>query len=128
MKKKKTPEPTVTPKDASDLELFQSEHGLEWQKITSHPAFLAGLQLLNVRAFNEITSLSFEDIDKYGLLILSVLIGRLKHEQDMKTLHKEQTFTFPVEEETDYVSPEEQAEHEMIRKRFADESRKAHYG
>ena len=128
MKKKKTPEITVTPKDASNLELFQAEHGADWQRITAHPAFLAGLQLLNIRAFNELTSLSFEDIDKYGLLILSVLIGRLKHEQDMKKLHEEQTFTFPQDEEVEYISPEEEAEHQKLRERFQVEEKKRRYG
>lgn len=124
MKKKKVPEPTVIPQDASNLELFQAQHGEDWQRITAHPAFLAGLQLLNVRAFSELTSLSFEDIDKYGLLVLSVLIGRLKHEYDMKNLHKEKTQTFPVDEDVIYISPEEQAAHEQLREKYAEENRK----
>lgn len=116
-KKQKIPQPTVTPKDTSDLELFQAEHGADWQRITTHPAFLAGLQLLKVRAFNEITSLSFEDIEKYGLLILSVLIGRLKTESDMMKLHEERTFTFPTEEELIYMSPEQESEQARLRQR-----------
>lgn len=129
VKKKKAFEQTVTPKDASDLELFQSQHGEAFQKITAHPAFLAGLQLLNLRAFNELNSLSFDEIDKYGLLILSVLIGRMKHEHDMLNLHKEQTFTFPTEdEEVIYMSPEEQSAHEQLRARFQEEERKKRYG
>lgn len=120
MKKKIPVQPQITVAPKNDLEMFQAEHGADWQRITNHPAFLGGLQLLNIRAFNELTSLSFEDIDKYGALILSVLVGRLKHENDMMNLHKEQTFTFPQDEDTVYISPEEQAEHERVRAQFSE--------
>src|SRR5438105_11138664 len=116
--KKKKPQPKPIPKEINDLEEFQSAYGEQWQQITTMPAFRTGLQLLNVRSLDQIAALSNEEVEKYGLLILSSLIGLLKHENDMFGLHKEQTFKFPVDEEVEYVSPEEEAEHQKLRQRF----------
>ena len=122
MKKKSAPKPV--PKQIDDLEEFQATYGADWHKITQMAAFRAGLQLLNVRKLDEITSLSNEDIETHGLLILANLIGLLKHENDMFNLHKEKPFTYPMDEEVVYISPEEQAEHEKLREKFDQQSRK----
>src|ERR1041385_6837896 len=125
--KKKKPEPKELPKQINDLEEFQAAYGADWHKITQMPAFRAGLQLLNVRELDRITSLSDDDIEKYGLLILSQLIGLLRHENRIFNLHKEQSFTLPSDEEVVYVSPEEQAAHEQLRSKFSEEERKTRY-
>src|SRR5262249_991751 len=108
-------------------EEFQGAYGESWHAITQMPAFRAGLQLLNVRTLDQITSLSNEDIEKHGLLILSNLIGLLKHENDMFNLHAEKTFKFPSDDEIRYMSPEEQAEHEMIAEKFREEGKRKRY-
>src|SRR6266404_3172490 len=127
MKKKKTEQKPI-PKQINDLEEFQSAYGEQWQQITSMPAFRAGLQLLNVRSLDQIAALSNEEIEKYGLLILSSLVGLLKHENEMFNLHNEQTFKFPLDEEVEYISPEEEAEHQKLRQQFQTEERKKRYG
>jgi hypothetical protein len=129
MKKKPKQESKPVPKQIDDLEEFQAAYGEQWQAITQMPAFRAGLQLLNVRSLDQITSLSNEDIDKYGVLILSSLIGLLKHENDIFNLHNEQTFKFPMgEDEVVYVSPEEEAAHQQLREKFAEQTRKQRHG
>jgi hypothetical protein len=127
MKKKTPTKPKEVPKQINDLEEFQSAYGPEWQKITQMPAFRAGLQLLNVRELDKITSLSHDDIEKHGLLIFSELIGLLRHENAMFSLHKESTFQLPTDEEEIYMSPEEQAAHEQLRSKFSEEERKRRY-
>ena len=127
--KKKKQEPKIVPKDIQDLEEFQAVFGPDWQKITMMPAFRAGMQLLNVRALNEIASLSNEDIEKYGLLFLSILVGQLKHENSIFNLHNEKTFKLPSgDDEVEYVSPEQEAELQRMRERFSEETRKQRYG
>lgn len=128
MKKKAQTKPAEVQKEITDLEEFQAVYAQDWLKITQMPAFRAGMQLLNVRKLNEITSLSNEDIEKYGLLILSSLIGLLQHENEMFSLHNQKTFKFPMDEEVEYVSPEEEAEHQKLRDKFADQQRKTLYG
>ena len=127
--KKKVTKPKEALKDIQDLEEFQAAYGPEFERITKMPAFRAGLQLLNVRALDEITSLSNEDIDKYGLLILANLVGMLKHENNIFNLHKEQTFKLPTgDDEVEYVSPEQEAELQRMKERFSEETRKQRYG
>ena len=128
MKKKKSA-PKIVPKDIQDLEEFQAAYGPEFERITKMPAFRAGLQLLNVRALDEITSLSNEDIDKYGTMILANLVGMLKHENNIFNLHKEQTFKVPIEDDdVVYISDEEQAAHAQLREKFSEEVKKKRYG
>ena len=128
-KKKSEPKPLEPdPKQITDLEEFQSVFGADWQRITEMPAFRAGLQLLNVRALNEITSMSNEDIEKYGMLILANLIGLLRHENNIFGLHNQKTFKFPVEEEPEYISPEQEAEMFKLKEKFTQENRRQRYG
>jgi hypothetical protein len=128
VKKKSQSKPVEVQKEITDLEEFQAAYGGDWLKITQMPAFRAGLQLLNVRKLDEITSLSNEDIDKHALLILSDLIGQLKHENNMFNLHKEQSFRLPMDEEVRYVSPEEEAAHQQLAEKFAQQTTKNRYG
>jgi hypothetical protein len=125
MKKKSAPKPV--PKQIDDLEEFQAAYGADWHKITQMPAFRAGLQLLNVRELDRITSLSDDDIDKYAGLILSQLVGLLRHENGIFNLHKEQSFKFPLDEEVRYVSPEEEAAHQQLAEKFAQQTTKKRY-
>jgi len=128
-KKKPIPKPTEVPKQIDDLEEFQAAYGEQWQQIKAMPAFRAGLQLLNIRALDEITALSNDDIQKHGLLVLSGLIGLLKHENDMSNLDTEKTFKFPPgDDDVVYVSPEEEAAHQQLREKFQQEERKRRYG
>ena len=92
------------------------------------PAFRAGLQLLNVRALNEITAMSNEDIEKHGMLILANLIGLLRHENNIFNLHNEKQFKFPVVEEEEYISPEQEAEMFKLKEKFTQENRRQRYG
>ena len=127
--KKKVTKPKEALKDIQDLEEFQAAYGPEFERITKMPAFRAGLQLLNVRALDEITSLSNEDIDKYGTMILANLVGMLKHENNIFNLHKEKTFKLPSgDDEVEYVSPEQEAELQRMRERFSEETRQKRYG
>ena len=127
--KKKVTKPKEAPKDIQDLEEFQAAYGPEFERITKMPAFRAGLQLLNVRALDELIAKSDEDIDKYGSLILANLIGLLRHENNIFNLHKEKTFKLPSgDDEVEYVSPEQEAELQRMRERFSEETRKQRYG
>jgi len=125
---KKKSQPKEVPKRIDDLEEFQAAYGAEFYRITQMQAFRAGLQLLNVRELDRIASLSDDDIDKYGVLILSQLVGLLRHENGIFNLHKEQSFTIPTDEEIVYVSPEEQAAHEQLRAKFQEQAKKNRYG
>ncbi len=126
MKKKvskpKTPAPIPT-----DLEEFQSQYGIEWLQIIKHPAFIAGMQFLNVRKLREVTSLSDEQIEKNGREILASLRGQLKHEDDLFTLHAQSESAMPVEEPDFYISPEEAAQLEAQVDQFRESRKKAHY-
>jgi hypothetical protein len=129
MNKKATQKPKEVPKDIQDLEEFQAQYGEQFQKITQMPAFRAGLQLLNVRALDEITSLSNEDIEKYAPMILANLIGMLKHENNIFNLHKEQSFRVPIgDDDVVYMSPEEEAAHQQLREKFSEETTRKRYG
>ncbi len=119
--KPKTPIPT-------DLEEFQSQHGPDWLNIIRHPAFIAGMQFLNVRKLKEITNLPDEQIEKNGREILASLRGQLKHEDDLFTLHTQSEQVMPVEEQDFYVSPEEAAMLEAQVDKFRENRKKAHYG
>jgi hypothetical protein len=129
---KKKADPKLTTKEnrpaITDLEEFQAAYGEDWLNITRMPAFRAGLQLLNVRKLDEITSLSNEDIEKHGTLILSDLIGLLKHENAMFNLHNEKTFRLPLDEDEEYFSPEQISEMEKMKSQFREQQRKARYG
>jgi hypothetical protein len=118
--KPKTPIPT-------DLEEFQSQYGGDWLKITQHPAFIAGTQLLNIRKLKSVTSLSDEQIEKNGREILADLRGHMKHEDDLFTLHTQSESAIPVEEQEFYVSPEEAAQLEAQVDKFRENRKKQYY-
>ncbi len=120
--KPKTPAPVPT-----DLEEFQAQYGPDWAKITQHPAFMAGMQLLNVRKFKGITFLSNEEIDKHSREILSNLIGHLKHEEDLFTLHEAKEEQIIPNEDFDYMSPEQAAETQQLLERFSEQRKKDRY-
>ncbi len=120
--KSKTPVPIPT-----DLEEFQSQYGQDWLQIIKHPAFIAGMQFLNVRKLREVTSLSDEQIEKNGREILSSLRGQLKHEDDLFTLHAQTESVIPVEEQDFYISPEEAAQLEAQVDQFKIKRKEAHY-
>src|SRR6266404_2615205 len=103
---KRQPAKKPTPPPVTDLSEFQSAYGGEYAKIVAHPAFLAGMQLLNVRKMNEIALLTDGDIVQRGREILASLRGHLQHENDLISLHKKQEFALPFEEEEQYLSPE----------------------
>ncbi len=106
---KKQPKPKTPVPIPTDLEEFQSQHGPDWLNIIRHPAFIAGMQFLNVRKLKEITNLQDEQIEKNGREILASLRGQLKHEDDLFTLHVQSESALPVEEQDYYISPEEAA-------------------
>ncbi len=120
--KPKTPVPIPT-----DLEEFQSQHGPDWLNIIRHPAFIAGMQFLNVRKLKEITNLQDEQIEKNGREILASLRGQLKHEDDLFTLHTQSESAIPVEEQDFYVSPEEAAQLEAQVDKFRENRKKQYY-
>ena len=128
MKKKPEPKPKVLDKPLTDLEDFQAQYGDEWRRLIAMPVFRAGLQLLNVRSLDQISSLSNEEIEKNSVAILSVLIGQLRHENDLFNLHQKKEFKFPLEEQEEYMSPEEEAAHQQLRSKFIEEQRKRRYG
>lgn len=130
MKKKKSvaQKPTEPKPVTTDLQMFQEQYGADWQRLLETPAFRAGLLLLNTRKLDQIASLSNEDVENYSIGILAELIGQLKHENQMFNLHKEKEYKLPLEEEDEYLSPEEEAAHHKLRETFRDQARKQRYG
>ena len=124
---KKQSKPKTPAQVPTDLEEFQSQYGSDWLKITQHPAFMAGMQLLNVRKFKGITFLSNEEIDKHSREILSNLIGHLKHEEDLFTLHEKQEEQIIPNEEFDYLSPEQAGELEAFSAKLREQQKRERY-
>ncbi len=125
--KKKTLKPKTPTPIPTDLEEFQSQYGGDWLKITQHPAFMAGMQLLNVRKFKGITFLSNEEIEKHSREILSNLIGHLKHEEDLFTLHERQEEQIIPNEDFDYISPERASEIQQILDKASEQQKRERY-
>jgi hypothetical protein len=125
--KKKVVKPKPPTQIPTDLEEFQSQYGGDWLKITQHPAFIAGTQLLNIRKLKEITTLSPEQIEKNGREILSNLVGHLQHEDNLFTLHTQSEQALPIEEQDYYVSPEEAAQLEAQVDKFRENRKKQYY-
>ncbi len=124
---KKQSKPKSPVQVPTDLEEFQSQYGGDWLKITQHPAFMAGMQLLNVRKFKGITFLSKEEIEKYSREILSDLIGHLKHEEDLFTLHEKQEEQIIPNEDFDYISPERASEIHQILEKASEQQKRERY-
>ncbi len=125
--KKKVIKPKPPTQVPTDLEEFQSQYGGDWLKITQHPAFMAGMQLLNVRKFKGITFLSNEEIEKHSKEILSNLIGHLKHEEDLFTLHEKREEELISDEGFEYLSPEQAAEQQQLIEKFREQTKRDRY-
>ncbi len=123
-KKSKSLTPTKIP---SDLEEFQSQYGADWVNIKQHPAFMAGMQLLNVRKFKGITFLSNEEIEKHSREILADLIGHLKHEEDLFTLDEKREEQIIPEEGFEYLSPEQVAEQSQLLEKYREQTKRDRY-
>jgi len=123
MKKKPEPKPPLP----TDLEEFKARYGNDWQLITRSPAFLAGIQLLNLRKFKGITNLSDDQIERNGREILGDLRGHLKYENDLLTLHDQRNFEFPIEEAEEYASPEQVAEMQQLIEKHREQRKKTYY-
>lgn len=126
--KKKKPEPAPKVKPISGLDEFKAQYGNDYQKIISHPAFLAGMQLLDVLKLRTIASLQDEDIEKNSREILADFRGYLQHVNDLVTLNDRQDFRLPIEEPDIYLSPEQVGEHEQLMQKHRDEQKKSRYG
>ena len=121
------PKPVIVP-SPSDLTEFQRAYASEWMRIATSPAFLAALQLLNIRKLNGLTALTNEQIERNGREILSDLRGHLQHENDLVTLHSKEDFTIPFEEPDEYFSQEQIEEMEQVKEKFREEQKRARYG
>jgi hypothetical protein len=91
----------------TEVEEFQKKHGGDWTKIIRSPAFSDAMLLLNLKKMKELTSLNPDQIRANGTEILADLVGHLKHENDLMTLHEVRSFdvtdlaeheTYPDEE------------------------------
>ena len=119
--------PKPKPRVPSDLEEFQALYGSDWATFVRGPAFIAAMQILNVRKLKSITTLSPEQIEKNGREILSDLVGHLKHEEDLFTLQDQKENKSPIEDEMVYLSPEEQMEQEALIAKFKEQRKRTHY-
>ena len=119
--------PKPKPRVPSDLEEFQALYGSDWAQFVRGPAFIAAMQILNVRKLKSITTLSPEQIEKNGREILSDLVGHLKHEEDLFTLQDQKENKSPIEDEMVYLSPEEQMEQEALIAKFKEQRKRTHY-
>jgi hypothetical protein len=73
-------------------EEFLKKHGSEWAKIVRSAAMNDALLLLNVEKLKSVTNLQAKEIHEHGPEILADLVGHLKHENDLLTLHEHRTF------------------------------------
>lgn len=92
------------------VELFQREHGAEWASLVRSPAFNAALLLVNAETVQAITTLSNEEIEERGKIILADLRGRLAHEAHLISLSVVQTGPLNDLPEATYPDPEDEAE------------------
>lgn len=88
----------------SDLTKFQSDHGEEWNAITSTPAFSAAMSLLNLQKISGIANLTDDQIATNGSLILADLRGHLQHENELFTIGTKPSLEFNPMPET-YPDP-----------------------
>jgi len=89
----------------TDLEIFQRDHGDQWNSIIEHPSFGAAMQFLNARKINEVSQLSDEDIEAKGKLILADLRGHLNHENDLMRLSVMKSLVFGAPPPESYADP-----------------------
>lgn len=94
----------------SDLKTFREEHGDQWGAITQEPAFAGAMSHLNLEKIARIASLTDEEIEAHGKLILADLRGHLQHENDLFTLATKQDLTFRALPPEEYSDPLEEIE------------------
>lgn len=123
-KKKKV----VVESAGKDLREFQAKYAEAWHRFVSSDAGTAGLQFLRNRKLESVMNLNDDQIDKNSRQYLSELRGFLQLETEILQLHEMTEFTVPFEEETEYLSPEQEAEQEQLRAKFREETRKQRYG
>jgi hypothetical protein len=121
----KPAQPNIVP---NDVEEFQRAYGPEWMRILQMPAFRAGLQLLSVRKLDALTNLSNEQLDQFAVPILAELIGQLKHENDLCSLHEAKVDKFPWDETEEYFPPEQITQIEELKNKLRQDQEKARYG
>jgi hypothetical protein len=111
-----------------DLKQFQGKYGSDWKRFVESPAGQAGLQFLRNREMERVLMLSESDIEKNSREYLSALKGYLKHEDELMKLPEMTDFTLPFEDNaTEYRSPEQEAEMQMLEMKFREENRKERY-
>ena len=123
MKKKKI----VTDPTGKDLKAFQVTFGDQWRQFVNSPAFAAGMQYLRNKKLEEVSTLSPDDLLKFGVQLQSELRGFLQLQDRMMALPDIQDFSVPFSEEVEYLSPEQEAEQEQLRAKFREETRKQRY-
>ena len=111
----------------NDLKQFQAKYGEVWRQIVDNPAYQAGVQFLRNKKLEQLAQYSDEHIDKYSRHIMGELRGYLQHEIELLKLHEMTDFTLPFEEETEYLSPEQEAEMQQLRSKFREETKKQRY-
>ena len=122
MKKKVVLEPA-----GKDLKQFQAKYASDLKRMIDHPAYQAAVQFLRNRKTDSIAMLSPDQIEKSSKELLGDLKGYLQHENDLTGLYEMTEFTIPFEEDTRYISPEEEAEQEQLRAKYQKESEKQRY-
>jgi hypothetical protein len=123
---KKSKKVVIDP-SGTDLSQFQAKFGSTWKAIVDSPAYQAGTQFLRNRKMERISLLSEAEIEKNGREYLADLRGYLQHEDELMKLPEMTDFSLPFEEETEYISPEEEAEREQLRKKYQGEAKKQRY-
>lgn len=101
-----------------NLEEWQKAYAPAYRKVVGDKTFQAALEFLHNQKIDEIIYLSRKDIKENSEQILGELQSFFRHEQDLMNLHAKKEFTLPVEEESSYISPEEEAAHEEVREQF----------
>ena len=122
MKKKVVLDPA-----GKDLKQLQAKYASDLKRIVDSPAYQAAVQFLRNRKTDSIAMLSPDQIEKSSKEILGDLRGYLQHENELGNLHEMTEFTIPFEEETEYISPEQEAEQDKLRAKFREETRKQRY-
>jgi hypothetical protein len=106
------------------LQEFKKKHGQAYAKLVSSEAFKEAMFLLNVEEMNKVITLSDEDIKSHGPELLADLRGHLRHENNLMNLHIKKEFKTDFEDEDEYLSPEQAAELEKLKQRFAQDKKK----
>jgi len=117
----------VLEKAGTDLKVWQAKYADWWRKFTDNDAFQAGIQFLRNQKLDSVANLNEKQIEENAREYISNLRGYLQHEQELLKLHEMTEFTLPYDEETEYLSPEQEAEQEQLRAKFREETKKQRY-